>query len=255
MAFDNDTFNDIIREPYVTNNSGGGENIAVPDVVKNRFNWGAFLLHWIWGIGNKTYIACVVLAIALIPFIGGLASFCFCVWLGIKGNEWAWQNKHFSDIEAFHENQRKWAVAGVIILILSILLSIFVVGFYMKNSANEITVAQHRTMTLKNINSLQEAIAMNEALEVKCDFSSEGLAACFLKRMPLATKEGNTLKDNNGSVWTFNGNGICEYEEDNCYVKIDMTAGKTVESVTIPLYADENQYVFVDEDDINQYMQ
>jgi hypothetical protein len=36
----------------------------------NRWNWGAFLLNWIWGIGNQTYIA----LLALIPGFGFIWS-------------------------------------------------------------------------------------------------------------------------------------------------------------------------------------
>ena len=43
--------------------------------IKNKFNWGAFLLNWIWGIGNKTYITLIIVPISLIPQIGLLLSF------------------------------------------------------------------------------------------------------------------------------------------------------------------------------------
>ena len=38
---------------------------AIPAEIK-RWNWGAFLLNWIWGIGNQTYIA----LLALVPGFG-----------------------------------------------------------------------------------------------------------------------------------------------------------------------------------------
>ena len=38
---------------------------AIPAEIK-RWNWGAFLLNWIWGIGNQTYIS----LLALIPGFG-----------------------------------------------------------------------------------------------------------------------------------------------------------------------------------------
>jgi Cytochrome oxidase complex assembly protein 1 len=54
----------------------------------NRWNWGAFLLNWIWGIGNQTYIA----LLALIPGFGFI---------------WSW----------YKRVQRKWAIWGAIIWI------------------------------------------------------------------------------------------------------------------------------------------
>src|ERR1019366_10250458 len=38
------------------NTSGQGVAAVVPPEL-DRWNWGAFLLNWIWGIGNNTFIA------------------------------------------------------------------------------------------------------------------------------------------------------------------------------------------------------
>jgi hypothetical protein len=42
---------------------------AIPAEIR-LWNWGAFLLNWIWGIGNQTYIA----LLALIPGFGFSAT-------------------------------------------------------------------------------------------------------------------------------------------------------------------------------------
>ena len=114
------------------NNSGQGENIMVPAAVTDRFNWGAFLLTWIWGLGNKTYITLLILltmVLAFIPFVNlvsGIAQLALAIWFGIKGNEWAWKNKKFASVEVFHEYQKKWAIAGTILAILGILFAIII---------------------------------------------------------------------------------------------------------------------------------
>jgi hypothetical protein len=43
---------------------------AVPAEI-DRWNWGAFLLNWIWGIGNNTFIA----LLTFIPFVGLIMPF------------------------------------------------------------------------------------------------------------------------------------------------------------------------------------
>ncbi|MBR1776495.1 hypothetical protein IJ750_05435 [bacterium] len=112
------------------NNSGQGENIVVPENVSDNFNWGAFLLTWIWGLGNKTYITLLMLltvVLVFIPFVNlvsGIAQIALAIWFGIKGNEWAWKNKKFASVEAFHEYQKKWAIAGTILAVLGILIGI-----------------------------------------------------------------------------------------------------------------------------------
>jgi hypothetical protein len=78
----------------------------------DRWNWGAFLLNWIWGIGNSTFIA----LLALIPGVNIVMMFV----LGARGSRWAWRNRHWRDAEQFRRTQRNWATAGLIIWIVVI---------------------------------------------------------------------------------------------------------------------------------------
>ena len=71
------------------------------------WNWGAFLLTWIWGLGNRTPIA----LLALIPGVG----FVMMIVLGLKGTEWAWRNETWKGVEHFRSTQRNWAIAGMIV--------------------------------------------------------------------------------------------------------------------------------------------
>ena len=77
--------------------SGLGKQSVVPPEVKG-WNWGAFLLNWIWGIGNSTYIA-------LLMFVPLVNIFMFFI-LGVKGNEWAWKNRTWRDVEHFKQTQK-----------------------------------------------------------------------------------------------------------------------------------------------------
>ncbi len=100
-----------------------GQGGPVPDEVKNMgWNWGAFWLTWIWGIGNGVWISFVALVLGII----------WSVVLGIKGNEWAWQNRRFESIEQFRETQAAWSKWGWIVLVVSaviwILMMVFGVG-------------------------------------------------------------------------------------------------------------------------------
>jgi len=82
----------------------------------DRWNWGAFLLNWIWGIGNNTYIA----LLTLIPIVGLVMLFV----LGAKGSRWAWRNGRWDSVEHFKRVQRRWAIWGAVIWIASIILSV-----------------------------------------------------------------------------------------------------------------------------------
>ena len=128
MSFEDNT---VVAEVVHTgdeknyNMSGKGSSYPVPDIIADKFNWGACLLTWIWGIGNRTYITLLILLAGcsyVFPIAGWVVSLAMQIWFGVKGNEWAWQNKRFESIEAFHNYQKKWAIAGTIIYLLTIII-------------------------------------------------------------------------------------------------------------------------------------
>ena len=73
------------------------------------WNWGAFVLSWIWGIANKTYISLLVIPLSFIPFFGLGMS----IYLGIKGNELAWTNRQFTSLDQFRQIQKTWSYWGI----------------------------------------------------------------------------------------------------------------------------------------------
>ena len=98
-----------------------GPNGPMPAELKG-FNWGAFLLGWIWGVGHSVWIALVLLAVNFIPIIGTLFYFAGAIYLGVKGNELAWKNGHYASVEDFRKRERVWAIVGAVIFVLGILL-------------------------------------------------------------------------------------------------------------------------------------
>jgi hypothetical protein len=91
-----------------------------PDIIK-RWNWGAFVFGWIWGIFNSVWIA----LLTLIPFVNIVMIFV----LGAKGNQWAWEKSESTDVDAFLRFQRKWNIAaavwaGFIVLIFVVIMAI-----------------------------------------------------------------------------------------------------------------------------------
>lgn len=109
----------VISKPEPTiqtassNTSGQGAASVLPAELKG-WNWGAFFLNWIWGIGNNVWIA-------LISFVLG---FIWAIVLGIKGNEWAWQHKKWDSIEHFKRTQRTWRKWGFVLFIIGVAIGI-----------------------------------------------------------------------------------------------------------------------------------
>ncbi len=92
-----------------------GVTQPIPEGVRG-WSWGAFLLNWIWSIGNNTWIG----LLSLIPYLG----FVMAVILGFKGREWAWRNKHWDSVEHFQRVQKRWSFWGVVICIGGAILGI-----------------------------------------------------------------------------------------------------------------------------------
>lgn len=109
----------------------------------DRWNWGAFLLNWIWGVGNGTFIA----LLTLIPFFGLIMPFV----LGAKGSGLAWRNGRWDSVEHFKRVQRLWAIWGVVIWLGTIALFGGILGgtFYLlgHSEAYELAASNLRTST------------------------------------------------------------------------------------------------------------
>jgi hypothetical protein len=95
----------------------------------DRWNWGAFLLNWIWGVGNNTFIALLM----FVPLVGLVMPFV----LGAKGSRWAWRNGRWDSVAHFKRVQRLWAIWGVVIWLGAIALfgGVFGGTFYLLRSS------------------------------------------------------------------------------------------------------------------------
>ena len=108
--------NDIYKSPDANlstedeNTSGMGKGYEIPDSIKG-WSWGAFFFSWIWAIFNKTWIG----LLALIPYVGFIIS----IILGVKGREWAWQNKRWDSVEHFNRVQRKWSLWALVFFVIA----------------------------------------------------------------------------------------------------------------------------------------
>ncbi|NRB40582.1 MAG: hypothetical protein HRU20_19295 [Pseudomonadales bacterium] len=126
------------------NTSGQGAMASVPAEIEG-WCWGAFSMGWIWAFGNRTWIG----LLTLIPIV----NLPVMIMMGLKGREWAWRNKRWSDIEHFQDVQRKWRIAGGIFFLLSLYL-----GFSTMSDIIDITPEQ-----------MQEFEQTNQALRETLD--------------------------------------------------------------------------------------
>lgn len=90
-----------------------------------KWNWGAFLLSFIWGAfncvpkSNRLLILCVIVfGVVLSCFSSGILYLILAIYLGIKGNELSWKYKFWQDFDTFQAAQRKWTKAAVLVAVL-----------------------------------------------------------------------------------------------------------------------------------------
>lgn len=93
-----------------------------------KFNWGAFVGTWFWGLVNKAPVT-----LLMIPLLFTCGWFPFMLICGLKGNEWAYKNKEkYDSVEKLHQSQEKQSIAFLILTpFLFLIISIgtfFVIG-------------------------------------------------------------------------------------------------------------------------------
>jgi hypothetical protein len=91
----------------------------VPAEIK-KWNWGAFVYTWIWGIGSHAYLTLLAL---ILPGIWNIVS-------GILGNQWAWKSGQFKDTETFLAVQKTWNRAGLVQFIVTVASFVLGIVFY-----------------------------------------------------------------------------------------------------------------------------
>ena len=95
----------------------------VADPFLKKWNWGAFLLSWIWALGHgQVLVGILILVVGILPVIGTLVDIGLVIYLGIKGNELAWNSGRFASIEQLKETERVWTKWAVILLIIGLVL-------------------------------------------------------------------------------------------------------------------------------------
>jgi len=83
------------------------------------WNWGAFLMTWIWGIRFRVWIA----LLALIPPISYAMPFV----LGACGNKMAWKSGKWESVEQFRKEQKKWVGYGCALFIVGLVANIIMI--------------------------------------------------------------------------------------------------------------------------------
>ncbi|MCX6000840.1 MAG: hypothetical protein NTU41_15010 [Chloroflexi bacterium] len=120
--------------PLAGNTSGQGRLAVAPPEVRG-WNWGAFFLTWIWGIGHGVWISLV----CLIPYVNIVFAFV----LGAKGNQWAWQSRQWESVDRFKKTQRIWAWVGLVVFLVGLALMVVLIRWAQNTDSTVSSTALH----------------------------------------------------------------------------------------------------------------
>lgn len=194
----------------------------------NEFNWGAFLLTFIWGIKHKAWIT--LLAIPLIYFqlplglnwllLSGLQLYC-----GFKGNMWAYQVDWWMTPKDFRQNQMRWGAAAIILNISIPLILLVIAGLFIKKSPNN---------PAEFIGNAQCSVAYSKLkkfnkISLNSTMTERDLATNFAKQFKNATPDGSrvnfaveTSRGKNVDTYfinfTMQPNALCNIPQQNCTI-------------------------------------
>ncbi len=95
------------------------------------WNWGGFLLPFLWLIGHGRLTLGLLLTLSgAIPLLNWLTLLAYPVAgivLGLKGFEVAWRHQPYHSVEQLEEREREWAIWGFIgIVLLVVGASLFI---------------------------------------------------------------------------------------------------------------------------------
>ena len=108
----------------------------------SKWSWGAFTLSWIWGFFNGCWWMFLVnlgffllnMFAWVVPLVGvfvTIANLSVSILFGMKGTEWAWNNRKWDSISAFNQTQDIWNKVGLALFVFSwiVILLFFILSF------------------------------------------------------------------------------------------------------------------------------
>jgi len=196
----------------------------IPKELKD-FNWGAFLLTFIWGIKFKAWVTFLVIPLVWFQFPFGL-NWLFLIILqfycGIKGNEWAYQVDWWKTPADFRRTQTRWAIAAVLVHILVPLVIISVLTLFVKKSPdNPRQFARNFQCTIA-YNNIKKGL---KHTELTPSSTNSQLALSFGKNFKdVEIDDGAVVfKSHDSNFYRVNfekeNDAICSLEQQNCLIK------------------------------------
>lgn len=239
------------------NNKSNINNKSIPNELKD-FNWGAFLLTFIWGIKYKAWITFLAIPLIIIQLPLGLnwiMYIAFQFYCGIKGNEWAYKTQWWKKPTEFNKEQTKWAIAAVTVNILVpfVILSLF--GTFINKSPQNATNYMQNAQCSIAYKKIKAGLSK---VKITNNTPSTEIAQNFSKRYLNAKAEDNVvifkghnyLSGENSYQINFSKSEDepCIIERGNCVAQTSYTLPNDIQGLAeCTFYFDNNRRIKPDE--------
>lgn len=94
------------------------------DEYLGRFNLGAFLGSWVWGLANRIYWPLAIIPLSFIPYLGQILSLFLCTYLGLNGNQMGWQHSRGVSFPEWRKRQAMLVYIGVLVFIVCMVVQL-----------------------------------------------------------------------------------------------------------------------------------
>ncbi len=213
---------------FITGNRGH----ELPKELRG-FNWGAFILTFIWGYFHKAWLTMLAIPLIFIQLPLGINWALFTalqIYCGIKGNEWAYQTDFWMTPAQFRMKQIKWGAWAMGLSVVLPLLFMFVfLRFVSKSEDNPADLMQNAQCVMTYEKLKKQFIKTR----FTTDTTADELAQSFAQSDKDATSSGDTVLygraidsmrvDIFKIQFTKPAKTICKLEEKNCKAESSFT--------------------------------
>ena len=113
---------------------------VVQPLILSKWSWGAYCLSWIWGFFNGCWWMFLVkfgiwllyaffFWLPLSTLFISILDLGTSIWFGMKGTEWAWNNRSWKSISNFQYTQNIWNKVGLSLFIVGMVITLLVMVF------------------------------------------------------------------------------------------------------------------------------
>jgi len=226
------------------------------DEELSKFNWGAFFLTFIWAVPNgawkdfwPTFLIMILFSLlAQIPLLGlifVILNICLAIYVGKKGNEWAWYgSKKWETLETFISVQKTWgALSPVVFVALCIVvpMAISIITFILVMPQAGAIMSQAETINKTAVSQIVKAPEYKD-FNNGVDISNYLISKNLYKKFFLVDNPTGVLADKKGpytAVLTFEKKGDCTLTKKNCFVLYSVKTPDKIDPV-MKTYFDDN---------------